>query len=139
MGYFHEDSEQSIVSAWVQQSFEIDNGYILEAVEKDILDFKTDTVYSGVGAGVSIASFCLMLGLAGFSATMFIPVLSLGFTAITAWNSDCAKGDRELERKFLKEYPLKPSVLPPFLGQILLPLPLIRLLTSEVLPSPLRF
>ena len=105
MAYFKEDSERPIVSAWVEQGFEIEQGYIIEAIETDCRDLSTDTMIAGVTAFGSIASGCLMLGLAGFSFPMVIPVIALVGSVLTAWNSDCSKGDRELERKFLKEYP----------------------------------
>ena len=102
---FYEDETRPIVSSWLDQGFEIDRGFILEAIETDCKDLSTDTMIAGVGAFTSIASGCLMLALAGFSAPMVIPVAALVGSGLVAWNSDCSKGDRELEARFLKEYP----------------------------------
>lgn len=102
---FYEDEARPIVSAWVEQGYEIDRGFILEAIENDVKDLSTDTMIGGVAAFGSIASGCLMLALAGFTAPMIIPVVALVGSGLVAWNSDCSKGDRELESRFLKEYP----------------------------------
>jgi hypothetical protein len=103
--YFKEDEARPIVSAWIEQGFEIDRNYILEAIEHDESALSQDVMLSGVAAFGSIASGCLMLALAGFSAPMLIPVAVLAGSGLVAWNSDCAKGDRELEAKFLRDYP----------------------------------
>ena len=103
--YFQEDEARPIVSAWVEQGFEIDRGFILEAIEADEAALSHDVTISAVAAFGSIASGCLMLALAGFSAPMLIPVGVVVGAGLVAWNSDCAKGDRELEGKFLRDYP----------------------------------
>jgi|GEM_PF-1501615 len=103
--YFQEDEARPIVSAWIEQGFEIDQGFILEAIEADEQALSQDVTLSAVAAFGSIASGCLMLALAGFSAPMLIPVGVVVSAGLMAWNSDCAKGDRELEGRFLREYP----------------------------------
>ena len=103
--YFQEDEARPIVSAWIEQGFEIDKGFILEAIEADEQALSQDVTISAVAAFGSIASGCLMLALAGFSAPMLIPVGVVVSAGLMAWNSDCAKGDRELEGRFLREYP----------------------------------
>jgi hypothetical protein len=103
--YFKEDEARPIVSAWIEQGFEIDRNYILEAIEHDESALSQDVMLSGVAAFGSIASGCLMLALAGFSVPMLIPVAVLAGSGLVAWNSDCAKGDREIEAKFLRDYP----------------------------------
>jgi len=103
--YFQEDEARSIVSAWIEQGFEIDKGFIHEAIEQDESALSQDVNLSAVAAFGSIASGCLMLALAGFSAPMLIPVGVVIGAGLVAWNSDCAKGDRELEGRFLREYP----------------------------------
>ena len=103
--YFQEDEARPIVSAWIEQNFEIDKGFILEAIEADEQALSQDVTFSAVAAFGSIASGCLMLALAGFSAPMLIPVGVIVSAGLMAWNSDCAKGDRELEGRFLREYP----------------------------------
>lgn len=103
--YFQENEARPIVSAWIEQGFEIDRGFILEAIEADEQALSQDVTLSAVAAFGSIASGCLMLALAGFSAPMLIPVGVVVSAGLMAWNSDCAKGDRELEGKFLRDYP----------------------------------
>ena len=103
--YFQEDEARPIVSAWIEQGFEIDRGFILEAIEHDESALSQDVTLSAVAAFGSIASGCLMLALAGFSAPMLIPVGVVVGAGLVAWNSDCAKSDRELEGKFLRDYP----------------------------------
>ena len=103
--YFQEDEARPIVSAWIEQGFEIDKGFIFEAIEQDESALSQDVTLSAVAAFGSIASGCLMLALAGFSAPMLIPVGVVVGAGLVAWNSDCAKGDRELEAKFLRDYP----------------------------------
>ena len=103
--YFQEDEARPIVSAWIEQGFEINKGFILEAIEADEQALSQDVTLSAVAAFGSIASGCLMLALAGFSAPMLIPVGVVVSAGLMAWNSDCAKGDRELEGRFLREYP----------------------------------
>jgi len=103
--YFQENEARPIVSAWIEQGFEIDRGFILEAIEADEQALSQDVTLSAVAAFGSIASGCLMLALAGFSAPMLIPVGVVVGAGLVAWNSDCAKGDRELEGRFLREYP----------------------------------
>ena len=103
--YFQEDEARPIVSAWIEQGFEIDKGFILEAIEADEQALSQDVTLSAVAAFGSIASGCLMWALAGFSAPMLIPVGVVVGAGLMAWNSDCAKGDRELEGRFLREYP----------------------------------
>ena len=103
--YFQEDEARPIVSAWIEQGFEIDKGFILEAIEADESALSQDVTISAVAAFGSIASGCLMLALAGFSAPILIPVGVVVSAGLMAWNSDCAKGDRELEGRFLREYP----------------------------------
>jgi hypothetical protein len=105
MAYFQEDEARPIVTAWIEQGFEIDRGYILEALQEDEKALGADTAIAGVAAFGSIASGCLMLALAGFSFPMFVPVAVLAGAGLSAWNSDCAKADRDLEAKFLKTYP----------------------------------
>ena len=103
--YFQEEEARPIVSAWIEQGFEIDRGFILEAIEHDESALSQDVTLSAVAAFGSIASGCLMLALAGFSAPMLIPVGVVVGAGLVAWNSDCAKSDRELEGKFLRDYP----------------------------------
>ena len=65
MGYFNEDSDRPILSAWIEQGFEIEQGYIVQAIETDGKDLATDTTFGAVGAFTSVASGCLMLALSG--------------------------------------------------------------------------
>ena len=103
--YFQEDEARPIVSAWIEQGFEINRGFIFEVIEADEAALSQDVTISAVAAFGSIASGCLMLALAGFSAPMLIPVGVVVSAGLMAWNSDCAEGDRELEGRFLREYP----------------------------------
>ena len=92
--YFQEDEARPIVSEWIEQGFEIDKGFILEAIEADEAALSQDVTLSAVAAFGSIASGCLMLALAGFSAPMLIPVGVVVSAGLMAWNSDCAKGEK---------------------------------------------
>jgi len=103
--YFQEDEARPIVSAWIEQGFEIEKGFIFEAIEADEQALSHDVTLGAVAAFGSIASGCLMLALAGFSAPMLIPVGVVVGAGLAAWNADCTLGDRELEAKFLRDYP----------------------------------
>ena len=103
--YFKESEDLPILSSWITQGFVIDKPYILEAIETDRNALEKDTQLSTIATFGSIASGCLMLALGGITAPMIIPIAMIGAAGLTAWNSDCAKSDRELEAKFLRAYP----------------------------------
>ncbi len=103
--YFKESEDLPILSSWISQGFVIDRAYVLEAIETDKNELEKDTQLSTIATFGSIASGCLMLALSGITAPMIIPIAMIGAASLTAWNSDCAKSDRELEAKFLRAYP----------------------------------
>jgi hypothetical protein len=46
-----------------------------------------------------------MLALGGVTFPMVVPMGMIAYGALTAWNSQCTKGERELEEQFLREHP----------------------------------
>ena len=105
MPYFQEDESRPILTEWISQGFEVDEHEIFSMLDWDEEQLQTDTSIAMGGAFVATGCAGVMLALGGVTFPMVVPMGMIAYGALTAWNSQCTKGERELEEQFLRDHP----------------------------------
>ena len=103
--YFTPDPDRTITSAWISQGYEIDTHEIQNAID---WDGNADVIDKNLGFGstaLGVLGTATLLGLSGITALMLPPLTLATVGALYGYNSAIGARRRELEGRFLQDFP----------------------------------
>jgi hypothetical protein len=98
-------ADSPIVAEMLRQDFVPDYSEASREIHLDQEATETDKAIALATAAAGIGCMAGVLGLAGLSAPIIIPVFALAGGALHAWNSMATVRNRELELQFLRDHP----------------------------------
>lgn len=104
MPQFSPNPTRSISAEMIRQGWIPTAEEAMEICHWDEAASGTDTAIALGSAAVGVGSASGILALSGFTLPLLIPLVALGYGAITAWNARVTQRYRESESDFLQEY-----------------------------------
>lgn len=104
MPQFSPNPTRSISAEMIRQGYIPTAEEALEICHWDEAASGTDTAIALGSAAVGVGSASGILALSGFTLPILIPLVALGYGAITAWNARVTQRYRQSESDFLQEY-----------------------------------
>jgi hypothetical protein len=98
-------ADSPIVAEMLRQDFVPDYSEASREIHLDQEATETDKAIALATAAAGIGCMAGVIGLAGLSAPIIIPVFALAGGALHAWNSMATVRNRELELQFLRDHP----------------------------------
>jgi hypothetical protein len=98
-------ADSPIVAEMLRQDFVPDYSEASREIHLDQEATETDKAIALGTAALGVGCMAGVLGLAGLSAPIIIPVFALAGGALHAWNSMATVRNRELELQFLRDHP----------------------------------
>jgi hypothetical protein len=104
MRYFEPDPTRPIASEMIRQGFAPTADEALEICHLDDAASGTDTTLALTTAAVAVGCSAGVLALSGITLPILLPLIGLGYSAVTAWNSKTTVALRGDEEDFLTEH-----------------------------------